>query len=144
MRFPSFHGRRRVFKISYKDLRTDTFRQAIGKLAMCDQYKDAKVAYRIGKLVKDVEKNLKRSQKEWLDLADPLLVRDEAGNFKIDAKEGFSYKDGVDKAKAEKDIEFFTEKEAVIDHPRLKLDDVSVAKLSPLELVALADVLDNR
>ena len=143
MRFPSFHGRRRVFKITYKDLRTDTFRQAVGKLAMCPEYKDVKVAYRIGRLVQDVEKALKKSQREWLELADPLLEKDDKGNFKLDPKEGFTFKDGVDKAKAEESIEVFTEKEAVLDHPRIKLADVAPAKLNPFELVALADVLQD-
>jgi hypothetical protein len=95
----------------------------------------------IGKLAKDVDTHLQRTQTEWLDLADPMLERDEKGNFIIDPVAGFTFKDGIEKAQAQRAIEEFTKRETTIEQPKLTLQDVAAAGLSPMELVALEPVL---
>jgi len=130
-----------MFKISYIDLRSDKFRTAVSRLATCNGFKDIKITMQIGKLAKDVDAHLQRTQKEWLELADPLLERDEKGNFIIDPVAGFTFKDGIEKAQAQKAIEEFTKRETTIEQPKLTLQDVAAAGLSPMELVALEPVL---
>jgi hypothetical protein len=129
-----------MFKLSYMDLRSDSFRKAVNKLANCNQFKDVKVSFQIGRLAKEVDTKLVASQKEWLELADPLLQRNDKGDFALDVN-GFTFKDGIEKDMAEKAIEEFTKKEILFDHPRLTLKDLAPASLSPVELVALEPLL---
>lgn len=135
-------GRKKtMFKVSYRELRSDTFRQAIGKLATCQEFKSPQISMKVGRVVRDVEKELKKSQKAWIDLADPLVARDDKGNFKLSDIEGFTFKEGVNADDARKKIESFVEVEALFDHPKFKLDDLGPAKLSPIELLQIEPML---
>lgn len=130
-----------MFKVNYLDLRSNTFRVAVGKLANCQQYKDVKLGFRIGKLAKSIDAELQKSQKEWLELATPLVAKNEKGDFIVDAVKGFTFIDGIEAAQAQKALEDFTKKETIIECQKLTLKDVEPAGLSPVELMALEPLL---
>lgn len=125
-----------MFKLSYKTLRDNEFLSAMSKLTNCSTYKNVKVSYNIMRMGKVLEQKLRDSQKEWIDLADPLVKRDDRGNFASDGKQ-FLWKEGVDPADAEKKILDFLAKEIIVERTKLSLDDIEPAKLSPAELGAV-------
>lgn len=129
-----------MFKLSYKELRDNDFLSAMGKLTNCSEYKNVKVSYNIMRMGKVLEQKLKESQKEWIALADPLVKRDDKGNFASDGVK-FLWKDGVDPAEAEKKIVSFLEKEIIVERHKLALDDIAAAKLSPAELGCIEALL---
>lgn len=125
-----------MFKLSYKTLRDNEFLSAMQKLSSCATYKNVKVSYNIMRMSKVLEQKLRDSQKEWIALADPLVKRDDRGNFASDGK-AFLWKEGVDPAVAEKTILDFLDKEVIVERTKLSLDDIEPAKLSPSELGAI-------
>lgn len=125
-----------MFKLPYKTLRDNEFLSAMQKLTTCAAYKNVKVSYNIMRMGKALELKLRDSQKEWIELADPLVKRDERGNFASDGK-AFLWKEGVDPVDAEKKILAFLDKEVIVDRLKLSLDDIEPAKLSPAELGAV-------
>lgn len=125
-----------MFKLSYKTLRDNDFLSAMQKLTQCSTYKNVKVSYNVMRMGKVLDQKLRDSQKEWIELADPLVKRDERGNFASDGR-AFLWKEGVDPAAAEKSILAFLEKEVIVDRTKLSLDDIEPARLSPAELGAV-------
>jgi hypothetical protein len=129
-----------MFKISYKDLRSDGFRNAMTKLATCGEYKDFKLTYNLKIMAKEIEKALIQSQKEWLDIASGLIAKGEDGRFKIE-KNDFVWKEGIDKDFAVKVVEDFGAKEVEIDRFKLDPETLMAAKLSPADLSHLEPLL---
>lgn len=130
-----------MFKISYKDLRSDALHRTLQKVAQSTSYKNIVKLKKVAALVKAMDKAITQSQKEWLALADKLIKKDpEKGNYLIDQK-GPNWLDGVDKAQGEKEIDLFTEKEALIEAEQITAHDIETVEISPADLVALSAVM---
>lgn len=128
-----------MFKITYKELRSQSFINAMSKVANCTEY-DHKTAYNIMRLSKTLEKNLTDSQKEWILLANGLIKKDEKGNFKLTEK-GFEFLDDVSPEEAQKKIEEYLEKALIIERHKIDPEKIHVAKLSPADYAALSPIL---
>jgi len=128
-----------MFKITYKELRSPSFMQAMSKVASCTDY-DYKTAYNIMRLAKMLEKNITESQKEWILLANGLIKKDEKGNFKLTEK-GFDYLDDINIDEAKKKIEDYLEKTLIIERHKVDPEKLHVAKLSPADYAALSPIL---
>lgn len=128
-----------MFKLSYKELRDNAFISAMAKLTNCSEYKDIKTSYNVMRMGKTLEEKLKESQKEWIEMADKLIKRDDKGNF-AHTNNDFVWKHGVSADEGHKTIEDFLKKEIIIDRYKLKLEDMAPAKLSPNELAAIEPV----
>ena len=68
-----------MFKIAYKDLRTEQFKQAMLKLANCCDY-PMKTGYHIMRVAKLLEQELKKSTTDWVELCNKLIKKDEKGD----------------------------------------------------------------
>lgn len=133
-----------MFKLTYKELRDPQFRNAMLKLSNCSEYKDHKVAHNIMRMAKVLERELKRTQDDWIVLAEKYIQRTENGAFKMnETKTDFAWAEGVDKTTAEAAIEEFGKKEVVVERFKLKLDDIAPAKLSPADLAALEPLVTS-
>jgi hypothetical protein len=132
---------KKMFKISYKDLRGQNFRSALSKLTTCTKL-DFKTAYRIAQTAKHLEEAFKKSQKEWVELADPILQRDEKGGFRVD-ETGFHFKEGIDSSEADKKVKDYLEKEVIIERWKMTAEGLHPAGLSPADYVALAPMLEE-
>lgn len=130
-----------MFKISYKELRSTNFKIALSKLATSTEL-DFKTAYHLARTTKDLERALQKSQKEWLELAVPLLEKDEKGNFKLD-ETGFHFKEGVDKDDADKRVGAYLDKEVIVERFKITPEKLHPAKLSPSDYAALAPMLEE-
>lgn len=133
-----------MFKLSYQELRDQNFLAAMGKIVGCSEYKDIKVSYNIGRMKTVIDQKLKKSQEEWLELANPAVEKDERGNFKVDREKGtLLFKEGIDAEEMQKKIEEFTKREVIIERFKLKLDDLAPAKLSPADLSVLEPMIQT-
>lgn len=128
-----------MFKITYKELRSQSFINAMSKVANCTEY-DHKTAYNIMRLSKMLEKSITESQKEWILLANGLIKKDEKGNFKITEK-GFDFLDDINADEAKKKIEEYMDKALIIERHKIDPEKIHVAKLSPADYAALSPVL---
>lgn len=132
-----------MFKISYRDLRSDPFKQTMVKIASCGAYPE-KVAYNIMRMAKALEAELKKSNEEWVKLAASLVQKDEKGNLKLnEEKTDFLWVDGVTGEAGKAKIEEFGAKEVIIDRHKLKLSALAPAKLSPADLANIECLLDG-
>lgn len=68
-------------KISYIQVQTKQFAQALGKLATHGGFTDYKQLANIKSFLKQFEKVSDTAQKEWIDLLKTYCDRDEKGNF---------------------------------------------------------------
>lgn len=130
-----------MFKISYKELRSTNFRTALSKLATCTDL-DFKTSYHIARTTKELERAYAKSQKEWVDTAEPILEKDEKGLFKVD-DEGFHFKPEVDKTEADKRVGAYLDKEVLVERHKINPEKIHVAKLSPADYAALAPMLED-
>lgn len=132
-----------MFKISYRDLRSDPFKQTMQKIALCGAYPE-KVAYNIMRMTKALEAELKKSNEEWVKLAKSLIQIDEKGMLKFnEEKTDFLWLDGIPPAEGKAKIEEFGAKEVIIDRRKLKLSVLAPAKLSPADLANIECLLDG-
>lgn len=131
-----------MFKVQYRELRSMSFLSAMNKLTQCEDFGDVKTAYNIMRVSKALEKHLKKSQNEWIDLANKFIKRSPDNKFML-KDDTFDWLDGVDKDVAEKSVEDFLAKEVIVEWKKLDLKEVAPAKLSPAELGALEPVLSH-
>lgn len=130
-----------MFKISYKELRSETLHRSLGSISRSTSYKNIGKLKKVAALVKAVDTALTKSQKEWVVLAGKYIQKNpEKGTFLIDEK-GPTWVEGVDPVEAEKEIDLFTEKEALIDAEQISVHDIETVELSPVDIVALSPVL---
>lgn len=130
-----------MFKISYREIRSDGFKNAMSKVVGCSEF-DAKTAYRIMRTTKELEKTLVESQKEWLKLASALIKKTPENRFEV--KDGdFVWQDGVDPEAAKAQIEAFGAKEAIIERWKIPVDKLEKAKLTPADLAALEFMVED-
>ncbi len=133
-----------MFKIAYRELRSQQFGTAMYKLGTCTEFKNPKVTYNIARTMKILSKELSESQKQWSEIASPLFVTGEDGNFKInETKSFFVCKEGVDENEATKKVDTFLNKEVLVERFKMKLEDLQAAKLSPSDVAALEPLLEN-
>lgn len=130
-----------MFKLTCKELRNDHFRMTMVKLANCDEYEDYKVVYNIMRMAKSLEKELARTQREWVTLAAKYVQIDEKGKFKTDESGELVWNEGIDVAAAKAAIEAFGDTVIEINRFKLKLSDIAPAKLSPAELSTIEPLL---
>lgn len=132
-----------VFTISYKDLRSDAFVQAMGKIAGSPNFKNIKVAYNISRMAKRLQTEITASQKIWLELVTKYievnpktLAPERDGN-------SFKWKEGVNAEEADKALTDYINTEIKVDRYKLKLQDLEPAGLSPNDLIALEPMLEE-
>lgn len=130
-----------MFKIKYKDLRQNSFHQAMVKLATCTTFGNVKVTYNVMRMAKALEKELSTSQKIWSDLLEKLVKKKEDGSWETD-KGQFVFKDGLDPEASKKELEGFHDMEIEIDRFPLKIQDLVPAQLCAADMAALEPMLD--
>ena len=130
-----------MFKISYKDLRTESLHRAIQKISHSTSYKNIAKLKKVAALVKAMDYSILKTQKEWVNLASKYIKKDvEKGVFLID-KTGPTWLEGVDPILAEKELDEFSEREAIINAEQITAHDIETVELCPSDLVALNAVL---
>lgn len=133
--------RKFMFKMTYKELRSENFKQSMSKLASCPSFK-LKVGYNIMRTAKAMEKHLEVSQKEWIEMLNKWVGKDEKGNFKLNAdKTDFEWNLGLDTADIKKQLEEWGKKEVLIERAKFSLEDFQPANLTPADLANLEPLL---
>lgn len=130
-----------MFKLSYKEIRSQSFMTTMQKIARCQDYRNMKVTMRVANLLKKVEDQLNKSQGEWVKLADTLIQKNEDKSYKQNAG-GFVWLDGVDPEEAEKKVVEFMDKEVIVECKKLTPFDLEPVKLSPADVSNLVNLLD--
>ena len=138
----NFRKGKSMFKVTYKQLRSDALKSALVKIATSSDYKNINCLKKVAALVKAVEEKLHTSQKDWVALADTLIQKDaEKGNYKFTEQKGPVWLEGVEAEKADKQIEDFLAKEVIIEAPKISITDIASVVLSPADIVNLSPVL---
>ena len=125
-----------MIELNYAALRSDDFRHVLSKLSTCD-YLDHKVAYRIMRITKDLERGLTSTQKEWISLLEKYVEKDGTQWKLNEEKTDFVYLENVDKDAVKAEIEKFGEKKIIVDRHKLKLTELDKASLSAADLAIL-------
>ena len=125
-----------MIELNYAALRSDDFRHVLSKLSTCD-YLDHKVAYRIMRITKELERGLTSTQKEWISLLEKYVEKDGTQWKLNEEKTDFVYLESVDKDAVKAEIEKFGEKKIIVDRHKLKLTELDKASLSAADLAIL-------
>ena len=126
-----------MIEIAKSTLRSTGFRTSLTKLAEC-QTLDTKVAYRLMRTMKLLDKGAIDTQKGWVELLKKYVPVDAEGKFTLnDAGTEFAWLETVDPEEAKKAIMAFGETNISVDRDRFELDDFKPAKLSAVDLAEL-------
>lgn len=130
---------RDMFKISYRDLRSEHSLNALQKLTQCPHLPH-KVAYNVMRMSKVLDQELRKSQEEWVKLAEKIIVQEKGENGVIRFKfEGGNpvFVEGIDPEDGKRQIKEYNDKEVIIERHKINVEDLANAKLSPAEMLAL-------
>lgn len=126
-----------MIEIAKSALRSTSFRTALSKLTECPSL-DTKVAYRLMRTAKLIDRGADETQKGWVDLLKKYVPMDETGKFLLnEALTEFAWFETVDPEEAKKAIVAFGETNISIDRDRFELDDLAPARLSAVDMAAL-------
>jgi hypothetical protein len=132
-----------MLTVTYGQLRDSNFGRAISKLANFNGYKHPKTAYNVAKINRRLLDEAKLAEELYKQLVERYADKDEAGKIKpVEGRgpDSFMIPDAASDEWTEKTKEYH----AIafeIDRPRINLDDVADAKLTPSEIMALDPVL---
>jgi hypothetical protein len=125
-----------MIELNYAALRSDDFRHVLSKLSTCDSL-DHKVAYRIMRITKELERGLGSTQKEWISLLEKYVEKDGTQWKLNEERTDFVYLENVDKDVVKAEINEFGEKKILVDRHKLKLTELDKAGLSAADLAIL-------
>lgn len=124
-----------MIEVSYASLRSDNLKKSFEKIMNCKL--DAKVSYNILRIAQCVEKKVRDSQREWIELGNKY-IESEGGRFLLNEEQNnFKWKEGVDPEFATKEIKDFFAKNAIIDRARIDLTNVNGLNLTATEMADL-------
>lgn len=134
-----------MLKLTYGQLLNNGFMRARMKLGNCARLKSPQVAYNVAKIHARFEEEEKLAQDLHVKIVDEFAEKDEAGNVKPNnGQPGTFYVDDTNKPKLEAfqaKVKEFHAIEFEIDRPRVDLNDIAAAELSPVEINALEPIL---
>ena len=122
-------------------LRSDVFRGAFFKVVAADM--DVESATRVLDLAKALESVVIETQKDWVDIAEELIERDEKGNFRTN-EEGndFKWLIGVSPEQGQKIVADFARSEVQVPASKLSPSDLSGVRISAEELAYLSPLVE--
>ena len=132
-----------MLTVTYGQLRDSNFGRAISKLANFNGYKSPQVAYNVAKINRRLLDEAKLAEELYRQLVERYADKTEDGKIKpVEGRgpDSFMIPDAVSEEWGAK----VTEYHAIafeIDRPRIGLDGVADAKLTPAEIMALDPVL---
>lgn len=129
-----------MIKITCGHLRSDPFQVSISKIVNASGL-EAKVAYNVMRLAKELEKNMVELQKEWVALLGKYVQKDGTKWKLNEEKTDFMFIEGVDVEEAKTVVKAYLAREIEIDREPLKLEDLSAAKISPADISVLEPIL---
>lgn len=132
-----------MIELAKSSLRSQSFKVALTKLADCPSL-DSKVAYRLMRTVKALDKEAVTTHNGWIELLKKFVPVNEAGSFVLnEEKTEFAWSEGVDPAEAKKEILAFGESLITLDRDRFELEQLAPACLSASELAALEPLINQ-
>ena len=131
-----------MLKVTYGQMRDESFKRGLQKISNCAGLKSPKVAYNVAKISGRFMEEAKLSDELWNKLVHEYAKKDEKGE--LEPRQGHPGTFWVPEENAAVWLEKLKEYNAIffeIDRPPLSLDEVMVANLTPLEINALETLL---
>lgn len=136
---------RRMIKLSYKTLNSESFNQAIGLLASQNAFATFDATYNVAKITKKFHQELTMARELYSKWTEKFFEKDEAGKFKMAEKPHpltpWKIKDGMEE-EFNKAMEDFLKTEITIAAKPLAIHDLGGVKLSPQQIIALEPIFD--
>lgn len=131
-----------AFELTYEDLSSRAFADALNKLSMSTGFHEAKTAYDVGKLVEEIFTFMAKCQKEFVPIASEYVLKDDTGKPVKKEDDPGSVKIIPERvAEWEKTYKDFTAKTVTVQRHKIPLNSLNTCKLSPQELIALDPIL---
>lgn len=138
-----------MFKLKFADVKNQDFVRAYMKIITHTEYKDTKTAYNIAKIARKFDQESKLSQELYVKLIKKYAKLDDKGEI-APRKEGervipntYEIRDeAVEDGSWKKAAEDFDATEFEIACHKVKLSDLNNVGLSPVDLLALEDIID--
>lgn len=130
-------------KLSYKEIKNQTFVQGLAKLANYGGFKDQRLAYNVAKLIRKWDSEAQMAQDLFMKLVKQYATLDEKGNIKTPEGANSGAFEVVDEkadafAKARKEFESI---EFDIPVHKIRIDQLEGTGLTPMEMMALEPIL---
>jgi hypothetical protein len=114
--------------------------QAMRKISSCGKYEPATTIL-LKAVLRDLNSEFDKFVKDREDLLKGMALKDESGLPKID--NGNYVMDEEGKLQSNSLHEAFMNQEVIINRPKLKFSKLSVAELSPEDLIAIEGLIDE-
>lgn len=137
-----------MIKLKYLNFRNPVFIRTMQKVAACP-IKDPKALYNAMRICKKISSAAKEEQKHFMGLIQEFAVVSEDGKIQPVTDENGVEKPGTYKIRKEKEAEWdeklkeYVETDWEMERYALKLSDLSDAHLTPEELAAIEEIIDQ-
>lgn len=131
-----------MITVHYKSLRSEEFDSALRKLYAYSAFPTS-LSYNVGKLKKKLDSEIGKAQSSFIELLKKYADLDDKGNFIPSNGEPGTFHVPEEKKDAwMKARDTFEEMSVNILHPKMRLHELDGVKLTPVEIVAIENLVE--
>jgi len=133
-------------KLTYSDLNSEGFADALGELANQKGFATFPAAYNIAKIYRKFNNEMKLAREAYFDWSKDYFVKDDEGKFKAASTPSALTPWEIKEDKVEefhKKMSDFLSTKITIHADPIKIEDLGTVKMSPKQIVSLESIIDQ-